>query len=62
MESIRVRLMTNNVLFKSDHIIVKLRMQINAMQYLDGKHSGTDNNDFCCFMPVIQSSLTEVET
>jgi len=32
------------------------------MQDLVGKHSGLNNNDFCCSMTVIQSSLTRVET
>jgi len=32
------------------------------MQYLDGKHSSPNNIDFCFFITVIQSSLTQPET
>jgi len=36
--------------------------RINSMQHLDCKHSGPNINDFYCFVTVIQSSLTYVDT
>jgi len=48
----------NYVLFEFDDAIIKLMARINLMWHLDSKHSGHNNNDLCCFITVIQSSLT----
>jgi len=39
-----------------------LSSSIYDMGHLDGKHSVSNNNDFCFFITVIQSSLTWGET
>jgi len=45
--------------FKSYHAIVKLRTRIHSMKHLYGKHSGPKNNNFCCFITVIQRTFEQ---